>query len=134
MCIFCQIVKGEIPCYKVYEDDDFIAFLDISQATVGHTLIVPKIHVENIFSLPLDLQKKLAIVINLVSNQLKKTLSISNLNILNNNGPLAGQTVSHFHVHLLPRYADDDLQITFASHQISSTEFITLQQKILAKS
>ncbi len=133
MCIFCKIIDGTIPCYKVYEDADFIAFLDISQATIGHTLLVPKVHVENVFCLPSTLQEKMGVVLVKIANQLKKALNVSHLNVLNNNGEMAGQTVPHFHIHLIPRYPDDDLTIGFKPHPTTPESFIELQQKILSK-
>ncbi|MDD4211949.1 MAG: HIT family protein [Bacilli bacterium] len=132
MCVFCKIIDGTIPCYKVYEDEDFIAFLDISQATVGHTLLVPKMHAENVFCLPSHLQEKMGVTLVKMANQLKKTLHVSNLNILNNNGEAAGQTVPHFHIHLIPRYPDDDLTIRFKPHLTTPESSIELQKKILS--
>ena len=105
MCIFCKIAKGEIPCYKIYEDNDFLAFLDLSQATKGHTLIIPKKHYDNIFSLDEKIDIMLPVVT--VAKALKKSLKIDNINMINNNGPLAVQTINHFHIHLIPRYDND---------------------------
>src|SRR5690554_7389797 len=85
MCVFCKIVEGEIPAYKVYEDDDILAFLDISQVTVGHTLVIPKKHYENIFELDEEDASKLFKAVTKVAKQLKTSLQIENLNILNNN-------------------------------------------------
>ena len=95
MCIFCKIVNGDIPSYKVYEDDNFLAFLDISQATIGHTLVVPKKHYENIFELP-ENSEIFNIVIKL-SKAVKEATHAEGVNILNNNGLAAGQTVNHYH-------------------------------------
>ena len=105
-CIFCKIINKQIPSSVVYEDDDVIAFLDISQATIGHTLVVPKKHYENIFELNQD--TTIMQVVIKVANALKDSLNVSDLNIVNNNGPLAGQTVNHFHIHLIPRYENDN--------------------------
>ena len=104
MCLFCKIINGEIPCYKVYEDNDFLAFLDISQATVGHTLVIPKKHVTNVFELDDETASKMLIVVKNVANKLKEKLNLSAVNILNNSGSLAGQTVHHLHIHIIPRY------------------------------
>lgn len=129
MCIFCKIINGDIPCYKVYEDDNFLAFLDISQTTIGHTLVVPKKHYENIFELPenCDIFK---IVIR-IANALKSALNISDINILNNNGILAGQTVNHYHIHLIPRYENDNFTFNFPQNKLSQEEFNSLLNKIL---
>lgn len=130
MCIFCEIIKGNIPCYKVYEDDVCVAFLDISQATIGHTLVLPKEHVENIFELDANTASHLGKVLALLAQNLKEKLDISDLNILNNNGELAGQTVKHLHFHLIPRYKENDLGIKFDSNNLSKEEFLNLLDKV----
>lgn len=130
MCVFCKIVKGEIPAYTLYEDDLVMAFLDISQATIGHTLVVPKEHYENIFALNDDIAKHLFATSIKIAKRLKERLDISNLNIINNNGPLAGQTVSHFHIHLLPRYDDDKMVINYSSNKLSTEQFNELLEKL----
>ena len=129
MCIFCKIINGEIPCYKVYEDENFLAFLDISQTTIGHTLVVPKKHYENIFELPEDCD--IFKVVIRIANSLKSALNISDINILNNNGILAGQTVNHYHIHLIPRYENDNFNISFPQNNLSQDEFKLLLNKIL---
>jgi histidine triad (HIT) family protein len=131
MCVFCKIINNEIPSYKIYEDDDYLAFLDISQATIGHTLVIPKKHFTNIFELDDKTAKSIFSVVQKTAQTISQKLNIKNINILNNNGLLAGQTVEHFHVHIIPRYENDDLTIKFASHKLVNEEFITLQKKIL---
>ncbi len=133
MCIFCKIVNGEIPSYKVYEDPLFIAILDINQATKGHTLLIPKKHFPDLFALEEKEQKQLGLAITSLSKQIKQAFDIENMNILNNNGVLAGQTVQHFHVHLIPRYTHNDVEITFKHNNLTKDEFCLLQEKILAK-
>ncbi|TDW13144.1 histidine triad (HIT) family protein [Breznakia blatticola] len=114
MCIFCKIVDGEIPSYKVYEDSDVLAFLDISQVTKGHTLVIPKKHYENFIDVePETLQKVMAVAQDLAKDYMDK-LSCTGMNILSNVNEVAGQSVFHFHVHLIPRYAEnDDVVIEF---------------------
>lgn len=128
MCIFCKIAKGEIPCYKIYEDNDFLAFLDLSQATKGHTLIIPKKHYDNIFSL----DKKIDIMrpVVTVAKALKKSLKIDNINMINNNGPLAGQTINHFHIHLIPRYDNDKVSLNFGENSFTAEELKSLSETI----
>lgn len=111
MCLFCKIIKGEIPCYKIYEDAYFLAFLDISQATPGHTLVIPKKHYETIFTMDEELCKKMLLVVKNVAHLLKKKLGVNSINILNNSGENAGQTVPHFHIHLIPRYENDGITL-----------------------
>lgn len=117
MCIFCKILNKEIPSYKIYEDDDFYAMLDISQATPGHTLVLPKKHITNIFDLPEDLASKLFVVVKKVSDLLKEKLGFSDLNILNNSGQIAGQTVMHLHIHIIPRYTKEEINLSPVEHE-----------------
>ncbi|WP_416149185.1 HIT family protein [Salipaludibacillus sp. HK11] len=107
-CIFCKIVNGEIPAAKVYEDEDVLAFLDLSQVTKGHTLVIPKNHEENIYELSEETAQKLFKVIPKISNGIKAAYNPIGLNILNNNGEAAGQSVYHYHMHLIPRYGKGD--------------------------
>ncbi|MDD3999299.1 MAG: HIT family protein [Bacilli bacterium] len=130
MCVFCKIANGEIPSYRVYEDQDFLAFLDLSQATIGHTLVIPKKHYDNIFDLNHEEAGKLMQVAVKVSQKLQSSLQIKSLNLLNNSGALAGQTVNHFHVHLIPRYENDNLIMKFPQNQLSKEEFEDLLNKV----
>lgn len=107
-CIFCKIVQGELPSAKVFENDHVLAFLDISQVTKGHTLVIPKVHKENIFELTPEISRHLFEAVPTIANALKAELQLKGLNILNNNGALAGQEVFHYHMHLIPRYTEDD--------------------------
>lgn len=107
-CIFCKIINGEIPSAKVYEDEDVFAFLDISQVTKGHTLVIPKAHHANVYELPEDVAGKLFAVIPKITNAVKKAYNPIGLNLLNNNGEAAGQTVFHYHLHIIPRYGEGD--------------------------
>ncbi|MFV8826902.1 HIT family protein [Alkalihalobacterium sp. APHAB7] len=107
-CIFCKIVQGEIPAAKVYEDEHVLAFMDISQVTKGHTLVIPKVHQEDIFELDEDVASHLFSVIPKIANSIKKQFKPLGLNIVNNNGEAAGQTVFHYHIHLIPRYGEGD--------------------------
>lgn len=107
-CIFCSIINGEIPSSKVYENDHVLAFLDISQVTQGHTLIIPKRHTENVYDLTEETARHLFEAVPKVARALKAEFSPEGLNILNNNGEAAGQSVFHYHIHLLPRYGKGD--------------------------
>ena len=117
-CIFCKIVAGEIPASKVYEDDHFLAFLDISQVTPGHTLVIPKKHARNLLEMTPD---ETAALFNIVSRVTKKVDSATQpqgMNIISNMEEIAGQSVFHTHVHILPRYSqEDDLKIDFIAHE-----------------
>nr|WP_310255555.1 HIT family protein [Fictibacillus barbaricus] len=107
-CIFCKIVAGDIPAYKVYEDENVLAFLDISQVTKGHTLIVPKDHAKDIYELPEETAAKLFSVVPKIASGIKQTFNPIGLNLLNNNGEAAGQSVFHYHMHFIPRYGTGD--------------------------
>src|SRR3954452_15557653 len=98
-CIFCKIVNGEIPAAKVFENEHILAFLDISQVTKGHTLVIPKVHKENLFELTPGIAKNLFESVPAIAKALKKEYQPLGLNLVNNNGDVAGQTVFHFHVH-----------------------------------
>ena len=131
MCIFCKIINKEIPCYKVYEDDLFLAFLDISQTTKGHTLVIPKKHFQNIFELQDAEKQNYLNVIQKVSTAIKKATNCEGINILNNNGEEAGQTVFHCHIHIIPRYSNDSFKIEFSSSSNTKEEFELLQNNIV---
>lgn len=107
-CIFCKIVNGEIPSAKVFENEHVVAFLDISQVTKGHTLVIPKIHKENVFELTPEIAANLFEVAPQIANALKQEFNPIGMNLVNNNGEHAGQSVFHFHLHLIPRYGKGD--------------------------
>lgn len=107
-CIFCKIVNGELPSSKVYEDENVVAFLDISQVTQGHTLVIPKVHKENLYELTPKIAESIFSVVPKIANALKSTFNPIGLNLVNNNGEKAGQSVFHFHAHLIPRYGEGD--------------------------
>ena len=101
-CIFCKIINGEIPCYKIYEDDDVLAFLDISAKVVGHTLVIPKKHFINILDCDEVVLQNLICKVKMIANHYA-TLGFSGFNLQVNNGKIAGQEVPHLHFHILPR-------------------------------
>ena len=131
MCIFCKIVNNEIPSYKVYEDESFLAFLDISQATKGHTLVIPKEHYQNIFELPEN--SKIFNIVSKLAKAIKLATNADGINIINNNGTTAGQTVNHFHIHIIPRYENDNFKISFPENKLSQDEFNALTLNIRDK-
>lgn len=107
-CIFCKIVNGEFPSAKVFENEHVVAFLDISQVTKGHTLVIPKVHKENVYELTPEVAQQIFEVVPKIANALKTTYNPIGMNLVNNNGEKAGQSVFHFHLHLLPRYGEGD--------------------------
>lgn len=107
-CIFCKIINKEIPGHILYEDEFVLSFLDISQSTKGHTLIIPKKHVQDVFSMTEEDMNKVFSIVPKLASALKTTFNCNGINIINNNGIAAGQTVFHYHVHLIPRYDETD--------------------------
>jgi len=117
-CIFCKIINGEIPSYKVYEDQDFLAILDISQTTKGHTLVIPKKHTTNLLDTDRQTIEQAYGVATDIAKKLVSKLNADGVNIIQNNNEVAGQTVFHFHIHIIPRYDDknnDSIDIKFHS-------------------
>ena len=110
-CIFCKILAGEIPSTAVYEDDDFKAILDVNPAARGHVIILPKNHAANIFELPDEDASKIMIVAKKIATAIEKAYHCDGVNILQNNGEAAGQTVFHLHVHVIPRFKGDTVNI-----------------------
>ena len=110
-CIFCKIANGAIPTRAIYEDKDFKVILDMNPATKGHALILPKEHADSLFDLPDETASKVLPLAKKLSEKLKKALNCDGLNIVQNNGEVAGQTVKHFHLHLIPRYVNDGQKI-----------------------
>ncbi|MTD41954.1 HIT domain-containing protein [Erwinia sp. CPCC 100877] len=133
-CIFCKIINQEIPSYKVYEDDKVYAFLDITQVTKGHTLLVPKKHVTDIFEYDPALAGEVFARVPKVAQALEKAFpEIEGMNIINNNKEVAYQSVFHSHIHLIPRYSkEDDFSIHFGNHQeaYSSEQMQEIAEKI----
>lgn len=128
-CIFCKIANGEIPSATLYEDEDFRVMLDIGPASFGHTLILPKKHYANIYELPEELAAKVFVLAKKTANALKTALDLEGLNVVQNNGSLAGQTVFHFHMHLIPRYQGDEVGLTWRPGELTEHD----RDKILKK-
>lgn len=133
-CIFCSIVNGDIPSYKIYEDEYLIAILDISQATKGHTLIISKEHISNIYEMKGETASHIFRVLPKISNAIKKAFNPIGLNIVvNTDKPL--QTVFHFHMHLIPRYEGDNFDINFTNNQnlINQEKYESIRNCIISK-
>lgn len=107
-CIFCAIAAGEIPSFKVYEDDLVLAYLDINPFSKGHTLVIPKAHTEGLLDTPDEMLATIIARVKKVAAHLKQALPCDGFNIVQNNGEVAGQTVKHVHFHIVPRYQGDD--------------------------
>ena len=110
-CIFCKIANGEIPSATLYEDEDFRVILDLGPASKGHALILPKAHAANIYEISDDMAAKAMILAKKMATKMTEALKCDGFNIVQNNGEPAGQTVFHFHMHLIPRYEGDQVGI-----------------------
>ena len=131
-CVFCSIVKGDIPSYKIYEDENVIALLDISQATKGHTLVIAKEHFKNLYDIDEELAGNIFKVVPKIANAIKKAFNPIGLNVIvNTEKPL--QTVFHFHLHIIPRYYQDGVDIDFINNQgnTSKEQYLDIQQRII---
>lgn len=120
-CIFCKILEGDIPSYKVYEDQNVYAFLDITQGTKGHTLVIPKKHIKNIYELNENTAKNIFKVIPKIAKALKATFNPIGINIVSNN-ELPLQSVYHFHIHLIPRYENDGMILSTINNYGNTSE------------
>lgn len=112
-CIFCKIANGEIPAATLYEDENFRVILDLGPASKGHALILPKQHAANLFELPDEIAAKVLPLAKSVAARLQEGLGADGINLVQNNGEAAGQTVFHFHMHLIPRYQNDTVNVTW---------------------
>ena len=130
-CIFCKIAKGEIPSSTLYEDDDFRVILDMGPATRGHALLLPKKHYANLFELDDEVAGKVLKTAKKVAGQMKNALHADGFNLVQNNGEAAGQTVFHFHMHLIPRYEGDQAGTFWTPQEISDTYMEETRKEIL---
>ncbi len=106
-CIFCKIVRGELPSSKVYENDEILAFLDIHPVNLGHTLVIPKKHFENIHETPEDTLVHMIKISKTLATAIKKARNADGINVIMNNDASAGQVIFHSHIHIIPRFKDD---------------------------
>ena len=130
-CIFCKIAKGEIPSASLYEDEEFRVILDLGPANKGHALILPKAHYENLYDLPDEMAAHAMILAKKIATKMKGILNCDGYNLVQNNGEAAGQTVFHFHMHLIPRYTDDHAGITWTPGTLTSEDRDEILEKFL---
>ena len=121
-CIFCKIANGEIPSATLYEDEEFRVILDLGPASKGHALILPKKHAADLFELPDETAGKAMVLAKKIAGILKEGLKADGINVVQNNGEAAGQTVFHFHMHLIPRYRDDTVQVKWVPGTLSDED------------
>ncbi len=132
-CIFCKIIAGEIPSAVIYEDEYFKAIMDISPAAKGHTVILSKRHAVNLFELDEDTAVKALPVARKIAKAIQAELHCDGMNLLQNNGEAAGQTIFHFHMHLIPRYHGDQVKTTWLPGKYEDGEAVALAAAIAAK-
>ena len=128
-CIFCKIANGEIPSATIYEDEDFRAILDLGPASKGHALLLPKEHYADLFALPDETAEKVLPAAKKIVSRMKDVLGCDGYNLVQNNGECAGQTVFHFHMHMIPRYKDDKVGLGWEMGELSDAD----RDEILAK-
>ena len=130
-CIFCKIVKGEIPATKVYEDNEFLAFMDIGPIIKGHTLVIPKEHYDSITATPADVLGKLIKLVQRIAGAQMNGLNADGVNIMQNNGKAAGQDVPHIHFHVIPRFEGDGHKWNWDAKSYESTEEMNVYAAII---
>lgn len=130
-CIFCKIAAGEIPSKTIYEDDLFRVILDLGPATKGHALILPKDHADNLFELSDDTAGKVLVLAKKLATQMKEKLGCDGLNLVQNNGEEAGQTIKHFHVHMIPRYKNDGQRIDWNPGEPTQDELESIKNQMI---
>ena len=129
-CIFCKIANGEIPSKTLYEDDKFRVILDLGPASKGHALILPKEHYADLYELPEETAGEVMKLAKKMAAQMTQRLGCEGFNLVQNNGELAGQTVFHFHMHLIPRYRDDGQKIGWKPQEATQEELETSRAQI----
>ena len=131
-CIFCKLAAGDIPSNTLYEDEDFRVIMDIAPAVKGHAIVLPKQHMNDLLTVEDDTAKKALLVVSKIANAIKDALGCDGINVLQNNGEAAGQTVFHLHFHILPRYENDGLVIPWEQRSYGEGEAEAIAEKIRA--
>ena len=129
-CIFCKLANGVFPTNSIYEDDKFNVILDLGPATKGHALILPKEHADNLYELPDETAAAAMILAKKLAKKMVDKLGADGLNVVQNNGEAAGQTVFHFHMHLIPRYKDDNQHILWEPREVDDNQQKELCEKL----
>lgn len=129
-CIFCKIANGEIPSKTLYEDEEFRVILNLGPATKGHALILPKSHFKNLYELPEEMAGKVMKLAKKMAAVMTEKLDCDGFNLVQNNNEVAGQTVFHFHMHLIPRYENDNQRITWKPMEPTQDELEAIKKQI----
>lgn len=128
-CLFCKIIAGQIPAFKIMEDSETLAFLDINPAAPGHTLVVPKKHAKDIFEADEDSVRAVAVATKKVADMIRKSLG-TDVSVLQNNGRAAGQAIDHLHVHVIPRRAGDRIPLVHMGARASEATLIQMHKTL----
>jgi histidine triad (HIT) family protein len=131
-CVFCGIVAGRVGAHRLLEDDHTVAFLNLAPATVGHALVVPRRHAEGLWDLGDEEHAQVARAVSRVARLLRVALAPAGVNLVHATGTAAWQSVFHFHVHVVPRYRSDELQVMWEADRVSDGELEALRQRVLA--
>ena len=129
-CIFCKLANGVIPTNSIYEDENFNVILDLSPATKGHALILPKNHFKSLYEIPEEVAADVMKLAKKMAVEMTEKLGADGFNLLQNNNEVAGQTVFHFHMHLIPRYNDDAQKISFVPTSPTSEELAAIKKTL----
>lgn len=129
-CIFCKLANGDIPTNSIYEDNNFKVILDNAPATKGHALILPKSHYKNLYELPEDTAAEVMKLAKKMAVSMTEKLGCEGFNLLQNNNEVAGQTVFHFHMHLIPRYTDDNQHLVMPPMEMTQEELIKVRDEL----
>ncbi|HHT97760.1 MAG TPA: HIT family protein [Clostridiales bacterium] len=132
-CIFCKISKNEIPSQTIYEDEHFKAIMDIAPASKGHVILIPKEHCTNLYDLDDEIASQSLVVSKKIAIALRDELACDGLNVIQNNNEIAGQTVFHFHIHLIPRYKDDKVRIGWNTVKYLDGENVKIAERLSGK-
>ncbi len=129
-CIFCKIINGDIPCAKVFEDDKVLSFLDISPANKGHALIITKNHYETLLDIPDEVLDDLMLKAKKIARAMSSALGCEGFNVLMNNKKIAGQLVLHAHIHIIPRFSGDGIDLNWRPRRYKDKEIDEFKEKI----
>ncbi len=129
-CIFCKIAQGEIPSKTIYEDEKFRVILDLAPVTKGHALILPKKHAINLFELSDETAAEAIVLAKKIAGKMREKLKCDGLNLLQNNGETAGQTIHHFHIHVIPRYEGDGQELGWVPNEATQEELEMVRKEI----
>ena len=130
-CIFCKIANGEVPSRTLYEDNDFLVILDLAPATKGHALILPKNHYKNLYEIEEETAAKVMPLAKKMAVEITQKLGCDGFNLMQNNNEIAGQTVFHFHMHLIPRYNNDNQNLVMKPQQATDEELDAVREAIV---